>query len=96
MSFSKQPQRILEYLRKHGRINPLQAWTVCGVYRLSAAILILRKDGYVIETTRMDVTNKFGEQCHVGNYIMHGRIGDIMISPDAAKHITEAQLRGTA
>ena len=41
---------ILEHLKEHGTINPLQALELYGSFRLSARILDLRQDGHNIET----------------------------------------------
>ena len=67
-----QKQRLLDYLQQNGNINPLDAWKLLGIYRLSSVILDLRKEGYLIESARMDVKNRFGEKCHVANYIYRG------------------------
>lgn len=64
----KQKERLLEWLETHESINPLQAWRFLGIYRLSAVIYDLRKEGCVIETERRPVKNRFGEICHVGFY----------------------------
>ena len=66
-----QKERLLKYLQLHGRINPLQSWTALGIYRLSAVVLLLRKDGYDIETINTPVRNQFGEQVHVATYVLH-------------------------
>lgn len=65
-----QRERLLDYLKSHGRINPLEAWTNLGIYRLSACVFDLRKDGHKIETTRKAVQNQFGEQCVVAEYVL--------------------------
>ena len=63
-----QDQRLLNYLEQYGKVNPLEAWKELGIYRLSAAVLRLRKLGYNIVTNRIDVKNKFNESCHVAEY----------------------------
>lgn len=67
-----QKERLLDYLQQYGHINPLDAWKLLGIYRLSAVILDLRNEGHLIETERMDVKNRFGEKCHVAKYILRG------------------------
>lgn len=69
---NNQKQRLLDYLKRYGSVNPLEAWQELGIYRLSDTVLKLRKDGYQIETTRMDVKNRFNEKCHVAKYIFRG------------------------
>lgn len=65
-----QKERLLDYLKSHGRINPLDAWKQLGIYRLSAVVFDLRKDGHRIETTRKAVQNQFGEECVVAEYVL--------------------------
>lgn len=48
--FSNQKDKILDYLKKHKCITPLQALIELGIYRLSARILDLKKDGKIIKT----------------------------------------------
>lgn len=63
-----QTERVLRYLKQHHIINPLKAWSKCGVYRLSDVIYKLRKQGYDIETEDVIVKNQFGEKCRVAQY----------------------------
>lgn len=65
-----QKDRLLDFLKTHRQINPLQSWQVLGIYRLSAVILDLRKQGYVISTIKTKVKNQFGEACHVATYVL--------------------------
>jgi hypothetical protein len=68
----KGPQsRVLAYLREHGSINPIQAWTKCGAYRLGAVIFRLRK-AYRINTTDTKGKNRFGEKCRFATYVFKG------------------------
>jgi len=64
-----QKERLLNYLKQHGKINPLQSWQALGIYRLSAVILDLRKDGHDIQTVNTPVKNQFGEKCNVATYV---------------------------
>lgn len=66
-----QKQRVLDYLRKHEGIDPITSWQELGIYRLSAVILDLRKEGYNIETAKLGVQNRYGEDCTVGYYVLH-------------------------
>lgn len=67
-----QKQRLLDFLKKYGKINPLQAWRDLGIYRLSDTVLQLRKEGHDIETTKIEVKNKFDEDCKVAEYRIRG------------------------
>jgi len=63
-----QVERLLDYLKVNKVINPLTAWTELGIYRLSAVIFLLRKDGYEIETDMVKVLNKFNEPVMFAEY----------------------------
>lgn len=64
-----QKQRLLKYLKKYKTITPLEALRDLGIYRLSGQIFILRNEGHKITTETKDVLNRFGETCHIANYI---------------------------
>ncbi len=65
-----QQARLLEHLELHTQIDPLEAWTKLGIYRLSAIVHLLRQAGIKIRTERMEVSNRFNEVCNVANYIL--------------------------
>lgn len=65
---TSQCDRILAYLKEHGTIDPLTAWSECGVYRCGARIFDLRSRGYEISTGEKEVTNRYGEKCKVAEY----------------------------
>lgn len=66
-----QKRRLLEYLQKHGTIEPLEAWTRLSIYRLSDVIMRLRED-YDIRTEMVHFTNKYGEKGSFGRYVYVG------------------------
>jgi len=68
-----QDHRLMKYLAVNKHIDPLQAWSKLGIYRLSACIHRLRKGGWEIETKRKNVKNRFGEKCYVGDYHLKNR-----------------------
>jgi Helix-turn-helix domain len=73
-----QYNRVFYWLASHGEINPMTAWKELGVYRLSAVIFKIRKDGYDIKSETTLVKNKFGEKCNVARYIWQEQLlGDI-------------------
>ena len=65
-----QDERVAHWLRTHGEIEPITAWSQLGIYRLSAVILRLRQEGMNIKTDKKDVLNRFGEACKFANYIL--------------------------
>ena len=68
MELSNQEKRLVEYLKSFSTINPLQAWSELGIYRLSAVVNRLRNKGYDINTSRKSVLNKYQEPCSFAVY----------------------------
>lgn len=60
--------RVAVYLEKHGTIQPFEAWSKLGIYRLSSCIFNLRKAGYSIDTQLVEVKNQFKEVCRIAAY----------------------------
>jgi hypothetical protein len=63
-----QMDRVLSHLKSKGTIQPLEAWRDLGIYRLSAVIYDLRKEGHKISTKRVEVVNRFGEAALIAEY----------------------------
>jgi hypothetical protein len=63
-----QAGRVLDWLQNRGDLDPMTAWNELGIYRLGARIFDLRKEGHAIERRMKDVSNRFGETCHVACY----------------------------
>lgn len=63
-----QNERLLNHLKQHGSINPMQAWQELGIYRLAARALELKQEGYPIRRELIEVNNRFGEACKVAEY----------------------------
>ena len=63
-----QPARLLAFLLLGRLIDPLMAWRTAGIYRLADTVFQLRGMGWQVATNRLDVKNRFGEQCHVAQY----------------------------
>ena len=65
-----QQARLMEHLELHSQIDPLEAWTKLGIYRLAAVVHLLRQAVIKIKTERMEVSNRFNEVCNVANYVL--------------------------
>ena len=65
-----QQERLEKHLKEYRSINPLEAWSALGIYRLSAVVFDLRQRGFNIETATTKVVNKYGEKCNVAKYIL--------------------------
>lgn len=72
-----QKERLLDYLKQHGTINPLESWQQLGIYRLSDVVLQLRKCGHNIKTEFIEVHNRFDEPCRVAKYVYSATPADI-------------------
>lgn len=59
-----QQARLLAVLLQGEKVHPLRAWRALGIYRLSDTVFNLRALGWPVVTGRLDVTNRFDEQCH--------------------------------
>lgn len=66
-----QNNRVLDYMRSHGSITTLEAFSNLGVTRLSARISDLREQGHIIASTRESGLNRFGERTNYCRYILH-------------------------
>ena len=67
-----QKNRVLEWLRTHGTLDPLTSLHKLSVYRLSEVIRKLRSEGHAIETEMVRSINQFGEEIRYGVYHYHG------------------------
>lgn len=67
---TNQEKRLLDYLKNNSKISPMDAWIELGIYRLSDVVFKLRKKGFVIDTNRKSVLNKFDEPCNFAEYVL--------------------------
>lgn len=65
-----QRERILAHLKSGRSIDPFEALSAFGCYRLGARIHDLRVDGYRINTVLVDRVNRFGNACRVALYTL--------------------------
>lgn len=64
-----QRERVLEYIRKHGSISPMEAFHDLGVTKLATIISYLsRKEGYVFRRKYEHKKNRFGQPVHYMRY----------------------------
>lgn len=67
-SHNTQTARLLALILLGQKITPLRGWVSLGIYRLSDTKFRLKEMGWPMESGRLDVSNKFGEACHVALY----------------------------
>lgn len=64
-----QRERVIEYMREHGSITPLEAFEKLGCMRLAAQIHRLRTlDGIKICAEQQEAKNRFGENVRYTKY----------------------------
>lgn len=63
-----QDERVLEHLKKNGKISQKRAIALFGAYRLSAIIYRLRNAGYNIITSFKSGKNRFGDNVAWAEY----------------------------
>ena len=70
MSYAKQTDRVLARLQQ-GPLTQFEAFEELAVWRLAARVNDLKKAGYNIIPTRIDVFNRYGEKCSIAQYQLH-------------------------
>ena len=69
MVVQTQNEWVLEQLQKGRRLTPKEAMDERGVMRLGARIYELKQAGHFIATEMVEVSNRYGQTCHVAQYI---------------------------
>lgn len=67
MNALTQENKIINYCKAHGSITQRQALKL-GIYRLASRIHDLRVKGYLIDSERIEVTNRDGSKSRVAKY----------------------------
>lgn len=70
MDKTNKTTQIINHLKRYGSITSLEAIEMYGATRLSAIIYNLRKQGYNIETMKMQFTDRYGNYSTYGKYVM--------------------------
>lgn len=70
VSLAPKEQRLIDYLRKKGKITSMEAIKKLGDTRLSATIFNLRRKGFVIWDEYITGTNRYGDNTHFKKYIL--------------------------
>jgi len=63
-----QSQELLQYLQEHGSIQPMQALSELGIYRLAARIYDLEQQGHVIPRSMVSGIARNGRKYSVCEY----------------------------
>ncbi len=66
-----QGERVIQYIREHGSISPMEAFTDLGVTKLATRISELcRKQGYVFGRKYEAGKNRFGQEVYYMRYTL--------------------------
>lgn len=68
MNKTRQTEKVLEYIKVHGSINPWQAMQELHIMRLGARIWDLKESGIDITTTIRYKQNEDGTSTHWAEY----------------------------
>lgn len=64
-----QKEQVMEYLREHGSITPMEAIAEYGITKLSTVVsLLIRKDGVAISKKLCKGINRFGKTTRYMEY----------------------------
>lgn len=65
-----QKEKILAYLKEHGKITDAEAYNLFACRRCGARIWDLRSEGYLITTVRTTKKNRFGQYTTFATYVL--------------------------
>lgn len=68
-----QTERVLDYIDKHGSINPMQALNDLGIMRLASRMSDLKREGHMVVREMEHAVNRFGEKVVYAKYTIIGR-----------------------
>ena len=64
-----QKELIMDYMRVHGSITPMEAFSDLGITKLATVISkMIRKDGIKIVKTPVASVSRYGRPCHYMKY----------------------------
>ena len=70
---NNQKNKVLQFIKKYGKITSLDAFAKLHITRLSACIFNLREEGYNIKTRDVDVDTVYGKTTFAEYYLSRGR-----------------------
>lgn len=69
---ASQRMKIIEYIRKHGSITPIEAFYELGITKLATRISELKREGERIVTETVYDVNRDGKPNHYCKYSLEG------------------------
>lgn len=67
-----QQKRVIKFIDSHGSITRLQAYNKLGITELPKRVSELRRLGFPIGDTWVEVLNRYGEKTRVKSYFNQG------------------------
>ena len=61
---------VLNHLKKHKEISPMEAFEKFGITRLAAVVHELRHSGYNIETVMVESRTRYNRTCKYALYVL--------------------------
>ena len=71
-----QGEAILEYLKHHKTISPMEAFSELGITKLATRVSELIRDGYKITKTPTSSKNRYGETVRYMTYALEKKGGN--------------------
>ena len=68
-----QIQRIIEFIKAHGSITPMDAFEM-GITRLAACVFEMRRKGIPVITDTVESVNRYGEKVRFARYRIAGGV----------------------
>lgn len=63
-----QDERIIEYLKEHGSITPVEAWNELGITKLATRVSVMSRDGIAFNKELVKGVNRYGQPVHYMRY----------------------------
>lgn len=70
-----QCDRVLAYLEAGNKLTQFEAMTELGIMRLASRVSDLNRAGHHIRREMVEVTNRWGEKCHIAQYTLVRKAG---------------------
>ena len=65
-----QRERVLDWLKQGKTLTRFEGLLELGIFELPARIVELKREGHKIESSMIEVRNRWGEKCRVASYSM--------------------------
>lgn len=63
-----QKELIVDYIKRFGSISPIEAFSDCGITKLSTRVSEMKKDGVLFDTKMESYRNRYGKTVRYARY----------------------------